>query len=719
MRLCGVGSESELMSQAALAGPEMVPPLRLDLEIQPGPASLWGQPTWTLHDPAANRFFRVGTREVEILRSWRPGPVATVAEQAHTQATPVTETHVLELREFLSRNNLLRDTPDRAIPRFLRVQTAKRGLRHLLRTYLFFRIHLFQPDAFLSSLAQRTGVLFTPGFALIALGFTFLSLFLLLRQWDMFLATVPEFLNSRGALLSLVSLFGAKIFHELAHGLAAKRFGLRVTSMGVAVLLLWPVLYTNVNQSWKLNDSRQRLIIDGAGIAAELLLAAVAGFAWLLLDPGPLRDICFVLAVTSWIMSLAVNLNPLMRFDGYYLLSDLLGVDNLMERGQALLHWHVSEWLTGAGDAPPERLPGPTQSVVLVHAVCTRIYRLTLALSIAALVYALAFKALGVFLAVHQLWSSLGAPLLREIRRIWKRRQELGFRPMIRGSVFLAVVLLVLCWPWNTTIATRAMLTAAQTAHLHAPFDGVLTRVPAQDPVPTRMVHKGDALFRVHSPELEQHIRVAEIRESSTRHMSELLSMDQTMLRQRLTREAESREQRANLDGLLQRREKADVRAPLSGRLELPAQAWRTGIFVAEGTYLGTVLDTTRQRIVAYVDELELSRISPGGSARLYPYRPEARPVDCVIRSIDATAATVLETAAFASVHGGDVPARQGPKGRLILQGSAYRVVLEPISPCPTERQYFGRLEIQGRRSALIQRIIQKVRGLLTREFGI
>lgn len=703
-----------------------LPPLRDDLEIRPGPATLWGQPTWTLHDPSANRFFRLGLREVEILRVWRKASPADIAAAATENARNVQEHDVLRLSMFLSRNNLLREAPDQSIQRFLALSKTKKSARRLLQSYLFFRIHLVRPDRFLSALVAPLNILFRPWFGVAAFAFCALSLLLLLRQWDLFLATVPDFLNSRGALLSLVSVFLAKILHELAHGLAARRYGLRVTSMGIAVLMLWPVLFTNVTQSWKLNNARKRMVIGVAGVVAELLLAALAGFGWLLLDPGPVRDVCFVLAATSWIMSLAVNLNPLMRFDGYYLLSDLLGVDNLMERGQAMLRWHMLEFFAGTGDPPPERLPFPTRSIVLFHAVCTRIYRFTLALSIAALVYSLAFKALGVFLAAHQLWSSLVSPLVREIKGLWRRRQEINQKtPLIRGAFFFGALLFLLFWPWNTTVHSTAMLTSGQMAHLHAPFDGILLSAPAHNipnassPDNSIQTQAGQLLFAIDSSDLRRQLEVTRIREHASRRNASVLGMNQSMLRQRLQREAETEELDAALETLEAKLAEADVIAPINGRVELPSPALAAGSQVAEGMYLGAVISEEHARIVTYVNELDLSRIAPGHKAWLHPFRPELGRIDCVVESIDATATTTLENPGFASVYGGDIPSRLGNRGELVLQGSFYRVILRPESLPPLKYQVFGQLGITGQRSALATRIHQKIKGFLLREFGI
>ena len=161
--------------------------------------------------------------------------------------------------------------------------------------------------------------------------------------------------------------------------------------METAFLVLWPVLYTDTNDAWKLPSVRQRQLINAAGVAAELALACLALLACHLLPEGPLRAAAFLLATTTWIMTLAVNLNPFMRFDGYFLMSDALGIENLHEHAFALGRWRLREWLFDLREAAPEPLvSGQTLALDLV-CIWRLLYRLVPFVGIALLVYHLFF----------------------------------------------------------------------------------------------------------------------------------------------------------------------------------------------------------------------------------------------------------------------------------------------------------------------------------------
>ena len=198
----------------------------------------------------------------------------------------------------------------------------------------------------------------------------------------------------------------------MGHGLMTKRFGCRVPAMGVALLVMWPVLWTDTNDAWRLTDRRKRLAIDAAGMLAEITLAVVASLAWSVLPDGPVRTGAFLLSSSTWVLTVLVNVNPLMRFDGYFLLSDLIDVPNLQERGFAIGRWWLRERLFGLRAPVPEQFPLPKQRILTAYSLSALIYRFSLFLGIAIVVYHMAFKALGLFLFGVEIWWFIARPIL-------------------------------------------------------------------------------------------------------------------------------------------------------------------------------------------------------------------------------------------------------------------------------------------------------------------
>ncbi len=323
------------MTASASAEPErpLLPPLRQELRIEPGAALINGAPSWTLFDPLRHLFFQLGRIEYRILSRWASGDLVKVNDDLAGEGLDEEQINAAFGRvvEF-SLSNSLTVTPIGDTVAGLteqRQRAKKQWWKWMLDNYLFIRIPIVKPAAFLERTIDKVAPLWSfPAlafFALLALS----GLFLVTRQWDSFLASFLYFFSWQGLVAYGIGLFAIKVLHELGHAYTATRFGCRVPSMGVSFLVMMPVLYTDTSGAWRLTSRKQRLMIDCAGVTVELMVAGVATMAWVFLPDGMVRSVAFILATTSWLMSLAINLNPFMRFDGYYLLSDWLGVPNL------------------------------------------------------------------------------------------------------------------------------------------------------------------------------------------------------------------------------------------------------------------------------------------------------------------------------------------------------------------------------------------------------
>jgi putative peptide zinc metalloprotease protein len=268
--------------QPALA----LPSIRQDLRLYPGSAQPDGSPTWRILDPVRNSFYEIGWLEFELLTRWREhqdaGSLITHVT-AETTLRPVLD-EVQELISFLADHQLL--APGSLVARQAlerRVHTRERAwYEQLTHHYLFFRLPLFRPDSFLSRTVGLTDAFFTGGFLLMLAALFALDLYLVSREWYSFTAAMGRMLTPHAFVYYALALVFAKVIHEHGHAYAAKRYGVRVPTMGVAFLVLWPYLYTDTSESWKLADRRKQLVIALAGMAAELALAIVCTFLWAL-----------------------------------------------------------------------------------------------------------------------------------------------------------------------------------------------------------------------------------------------------------------------------------------------------------------------------------------------------------------------------------------------------------------------------------------------------
>lgn len=661
--------------------PQPLPALRRTLRLHPGPRSRDGSPTWTLEDHARSRFYRIGWAEAEILARWELGSADAVATVINRETTlTLTKEDVEGFVQFLRNVQLVEVEGEKAIADLRRRAEAGKGgswASWLLSNYLSIRIPLLRPDAFLTRTYPLVARFFGRGFALATVLAALLGLYLAARQWDTFAHTFLHFFSLEGAALAAVTLSLTKVLHEFGHAYTCKRYGCRVPTMGVAFLVLWPVLYTDASGAWRLTQRRQRLAIGAAGMGVELCLAAWATLAWSFLPDGMLRSAAFMLASTTWILTLAVNLNPLMRFDGYFLFSDLIDVPNLQERAFELARWRLRETLFGFGDTPPEHVEPWLRRVLLGYAFATWVYRFFLFLGIALLVYHFAFKLLGLLLFAVEIVHFILRPIWGELRHWHQRRKDyrMNRNTLISASVLLALLLLA-ALPWRGHVEAPALLRAEQQALLLTP---VGARLQAIEVEPGQSVAAGQIVLRLQAPDLEHELTSLEREIELLRRQSSLqLRAAEDAARQAVAQ----RELQVALDrrdALRQRLAQLQVRAPFAGVLADLAQPLQEGEWLPAGEWLGTVAGTDGELIEAFVGESDRERLQLGGGAWFLPEDPGRPSRPLVIEDIGQTAVRKLTSAPeLASVYQGSIASQLDEQRVPVPEQALYRVLLRP-----------------------------------------
>lgn len=696
-----------------------LPPLRQELSLQPAPPSADGAPAWTLHDPASNRFFQIGWPAFEILARWPLGDAQAIADAVNRETTlRIDAEEVFALAQFLVAQHLtLAATPQDTA--HLAATAARHRLslpKWLLKNYLFLRIPLLQPMPLLRRLAPWLQGVYRPRFWWIVLGAAVLGLYLVSRQWDAFVHTFRAYAGLQGLLGLGVALSFAKVLHEFGHALTAYRHGCRVPTMGVALLVMWPVLYTDTNEAWKLKSRRERLQIGAAGVLAELALAAFATLLWNFLPDGPLRAGVFMLATSTWVVTLAINASPFTRFDGYFLLSDWLGVPNLHERAFALGRWWLREQLFGFGDAAPEMLPARQRRFLIAFAYVAWLYRFILFLSIALLVFHYFFRALGIVLMAVEIGWFLALPIARELGVWWRRRGELRWsRRTARSAGLAAALAVVLLVPWQATVRAPAVLGQAQAQGIYAPR---AARVLAVDVHDGASVAAGAVLVRLTSPELDFQIERAAAEEARLRGEMERQPFDDTLrmlgpaLRKRWATAREA------LDGYRAEAARLTLRAPFAGRVSDLDPALAPGVWLRTGEPLFTVVGADGVRGDAYVSEAAVARVRRGDRVVFVPALPESPALHCAVSGVDRVNVASLDEGYVASIYGGDLPVRRQANGALTPVQSTFRVRFDGCDRAAVPREMSGHALIAGDSASLATRGARWLGALFRREAG-
>jgi putative peptide zinc metalloprotease protein len=696
---------------AALADMAL-PPLREDLRLSAAAANHGGEPEWIIHDAVVNRFYRIGWLEFECLLRWGRTAGEIAAEICEQTALKPDVGQVLGFLRFLQSHQLLRPGAD-AVDR---LRSRSEGARWLtwnwwLHHYLFFRIPLLRPQRFLRRIAPYFGWAFSPVAGSTVLGASILGLALVARQWDEFTSAIVDSFSAEGLLGFALALIVGKTLHEFAHALVATRLGLRVAHMGIAFVVLWPMLYTDTGEAWKLRRPGQRLAVAAAGIVSDLSLAGLSTLGWALCDPGALRNAFFYLATASWVLSLALNASPFTRFDGYFILSDLLDFPNLHERSSALARVCLRRTLLGLEEDWPEPVEARRRRLLIGFAITTWAYRLVLFLGIAVAVYLLFFKALGIFLFIVEVSWFVMLPIARELKHWWASRAAVPGRRRLVYLTGLTILLLFLAIPWQTRIHAYGVARAEQQLHVFAPYPARIQSIRPAGPVKA-----GDALAVLTQPDIAARMQSSEasIRGYEARLRGLLADpgglAEAAATQGRLGVEVEeTRAARSEIARLT-------LTAPFDGQWADLDPNWRAGQWIGVAQPIGILFQPDRWQVDAYVRQEDVHRLGAGGTAWFYP-AGQVSPIRGRIIAIGSTRVGQLEYPMLAARFGG--PLSTAAHSQALVPISPVFHVLVQLDAAPaTGSEIRGQLQIHGGRRSLLAEGLTRLFSVLLRESG-
>jgi putative peptide zinc metalloprotease protein len=652
------------------------PKLREDLTLYPGPADRNGAPTWTLHDPARNQYFQIDWVAFEIISRLDLGNADAICQDINERSTLfVSSDDVDATAKFLTDNELVyQNSPQDANYLYRKNQSrSKSWFDSILHGYLFFRIPILRPDKALDKLLPKLNFLFNKHFYQLTLLIFVIGLWGVFRQWDTFSTTLVDTFSIEGILGYAGAIVVVKLLHEVGHAIAAKKCGCRVPTMGIAFLVMWPMAYTDVTESWKLDSHKKRWMIASAGIATELVIAAWSIFMWSVLPDGAFKSLFFFLGTTSIAGTLAINASPFLRFDGYFLLCDTIGMSNLHNRTGAYARWWLREKLFGLGDPAPEELSAEMQKFFIVFAFATWLYRLIVFFGIAVLVYYYFFKALGIALFIVEIWFFIARPVFQEFQYWHKRWQDIGPVVRHRPAYYIALgTIAFLLIPFDLTVNTQGMLRPEKSFNVLATRAAQVTKLP---PSIGSQVKEGDQIIGLDTPELEKKIRQLQTKVDVLNRQFGSSGFDLKTINQQPIFKEQLISAKNELDGLLKEYENLNRKAPFSGVIADVDPDLFLGEWVPKSFSLVTLINDKDWIVECYVEEDDLRRLDIGNWARFIPDAPGVQGVGLSVISIEKDATRILTEGSLSSVAGGEILVRP-QNNKLIPERAIYRVRL-------------------------------------------
>lgn len=698
------------------------PRLRPDVQLLQGPRDRHGAPTGTIHDPTTGQFDQA---------NWLQFAVLGQLQRDHPSWSSLAAALKREAAINLSEHQLKTIAID-ATQRGLTIAATKRSPDHLeaelalgrhatpaawFSRLLFLRIPLIHPDRFLDATLGYVRWLGARWMWPIYLLIMLTGLIGVMQQSQAYLHSVSYLFTWQGMLMLGLAMTGLKVIHEFAHAYTAKSLGVRVPTMGIALILLWPIPFCDVTDAWRLARRSRRMLISGAGVLAEGLIAGVALLAWSLLDDGPLRSICVLLSSATVISTVLINLNPAMRYDGYYLLMDLLRIDNLQSRAFAWLRWVVRRGVFGLPIDRPESLPAGQVRLLIAYALGAGAYRLVLYGSIAMVLYFRLAKFAGIFMFIGAIYALLIQPIFRELIQVvgaWRQWRVRFGGVLVTGTVLILAVWVFAPIPHRRSVPAVAV--AMEEQAIYAPLSGIIEQINVQR---GQAVEPGQTLLRIASPihdaerniarfawaQADMQLRLAQI---AATHRPQLNGL--TRRRARLEAEQTMIEQ-AQAAGV--------VRARVGGTMTVLDESVRPGMAVQRGSYLGRIVDSSQITLRCYLPENAMGHFTPGASIRFHD-ASTGRAHTATIQRISPTSLAHLDHPTLSSEAGGPIAVTRDAHGRLIPLDAWYlaEATLEmPTDPLPRIGQP-GQAWFTVRHESMAKRWSDQVIGWLISESG-
>ena len=698
----------------------IIPYLRQDLEIFRGNSREDGSPAWLLYDAVRNKYFTLGLTAFRLIKNWRGGEdIQNFEKKINTQGIETTGEEIKSFVGFLQQNNLIIQPQGQGVAYLMQQKNSlkKSWIMNLIHSYLFFKIPLFTPDEWLGRTFSKVKFLGSKKIRNIIYILGFIGLFLVIQQFENFAKTFLYFFSIKGLMLYFITLVFVKCLHELGHAYVAKHYGCRVSAIGIAFLVFFPFLYTDTTDAWRLRNHKERLLINFAGILTELHLALIATFIWGILPEGGLKSAAFFIATTSWISSIAINVSPFMRFDGYYVFSDWLKAENLQPRAFALAKWKTRETLFGFNHKPPEEINPSRRWTFIIYAWSTWIYRFFLFIGIALLVYYFAFKVLGIILFAIEIYWFIMLPIIKEMKQWWLMRSEMKInKQTFRTTSILIITLMVLFLPWKSSMKIPAVYVSEKYSKIYSPYPAKIRSVFVTK---DQEVEAGQNLIELYSPGLDQEINSIRRKILLTKTKINRMSGTSGNMDEYLTYNQRLIALQSELFGLTNTKEKLIIKAPNKGKVKdlisLSSEMWVSNL----DQLLGIVHYGTGS-VKAFIREEQIDRFQENTPAVFIPNDGDHKKIHLISNKLDLSSVNNLPYIALASIHNGPIAIRNFTSGEYQYRPETAHYVADfkLVNESRIKFELPGYVHVEGNRYSPFIRFFRNVFSVLIRESG-
>ena len=623
-----------------------------------------------LFDPAADAYYKISERAANIISYFSEDlTYQAMLEKLHCNGIDITAEELHDICMFLAGNGLL-------IPRYgevaarrerLAQQKKKTWLLRISSSYLFLKFPPWRPERFFAEIAPLVSFLTAPWLLLVWVLPAILGYVLALRDFNRVLEQFANTFSWAGLVKYVLAIVIVKLIHEAAHSLAAIKFNCRVRGIGLGLVFFVPRLYTDTTDSWQL-PRKQRLLIDGAGIIAELVIGGIAALLWNFLAPGMLQSTMFYIFAISTLSTLLVNGNIFIRYDGYYIISDLLGIENLMKRSAECVKQSWRWYFLHLGEPSGEK----RKFLLICYGISAFVYRIFLYTSICLLIYFSFTRTLAIILLLLEFYALLFYPAAVEIKTLWRlSRKSAGvaawFIMVLVAAVIGCILFLPLSWgvtlPGETASARKQYVIAEESGYLLNPL-----------PACEKELKQGAVIATLTSPQLD--VAIEKIRRT-LEYDRELFAQQEVDAEEFSNNEITAQKiksDRLALEELLRRKDNLTIKAVRSGCFVPLLPDLSAGALLKRNTVIGEIV-SDKKAVYAYASDDQVGKISAGqqGSVIL---ADKLSSIPCRVVRIEPVAAK-FNSSVLLQPFGGPIAVYKQRENEFIPVQTLYRIELE------------------------------------------
>jgi putative peptide zinc metalloprotease protein len=578
----------------------------------------------------------------------------------------------------------------------------------LAQNILSLRIPGWDPEWTLAHLYPFVSWLYRPWAIAVQVAIIAAAYILLAMQFETFRQNLPAFQQFFGwpnLIYLYLTVAATKVLHELGHGMTCRHFGGECHEIGIILLVFSPTMYCDVSDSWMLKNKWKRIAIGAAGMWVEMVLSSLALFVWWFTSPGLLHHLCLNVFFISMVTTVVFNLNPLMRYDGYYMLSDFLEIPNLADKSRKLLQNAFSRHCLGIETREEAFMPQRGKEWLVLYAVASTVYRWIVLFGITLFLYTVLkpyeLQSIGVTLA----WCSLAGIVSNLAVNVWRIISAPRSKPLSRTRIgvsfgILAVaVACALAIPLPLHVEAPFLIEPHEVAHVYNAVPGTLAEMRAR---PGAVVSPGEVLLVLADPEKEHkyrelktqfHAQKVEVDRYRTSQDSAKLAVAQKQLQSLETQLADYEKQLKELTivspcagtvvsiARVAEPKQASAALELHGWYGTPLDRQNIGCHIEPRTELCSIAPDRRFQAVLLIDQADRGDVETGERVEIkFDHLPEV--------TYEGTVGEISEhhvefaPEALSNKAGGTLPTVTDPKGRQKLPSIAYeaKVLLEEES---------------------------------------